>query len=96
MSAATDYRFTGADGLQLYSRIYAGPAPQAPTVLCLHGLMHNGADFEELAPQLAVQHRVIVPDPPTTRSRPTSRTSRRCSRGWRCRAWRSSAPRWAD
>jgi pimeloyl-ACP methyl ester carboxylesterase len=62
MSAATDYRFTGADGLQLYSRIYAGPAPQAPTVLCLHGLMHNGADFEELAPQLAVQHRVIVPD----------------------------------
>jgi len=62
MSAATDYRFAGADGLQLYSRIYAGPAPEAPTLLCLHGLMHNGADFEELAPQLAAQHRVIVPD----------------------------------
>jgi pimeloyl-ACP methyl ester carboxylesterase len=31
-------------------------------VLCLHGLMQNGADFEELAPQLALQHRVIVPD----------------------------------
>lgn len=62
MSEATDYRFAGADGLQLYSRIYPGPTPQAPTVLCLHGLMQNGADFEELAPQLALQHRVIVPD----------------------------------
>ena len=42
--------------------MYAGPAATAPVVLCLHGLMRNSRDFEELAPQLAARYRVIVPD----------------------------------
>ena len=44
------------------SRVYAGPSPQAPVVLCLHGLMRNGRDFAALATHLAQRHRVLVPD----------------------------------
>jgi len=61
MSAA-QYWFNSADGLRLFSRVYAGPAAAAPVVLCLHGLMRNGRDFEELAAHLALRYRVIVPD----------------------------------
>jgi len=50
------------DGLRLYARDYAGPAADAPTVLCLHGLTRNSRDFEDLAPHLAKSYRVIVPD----------------------------------
>jgi len=50
------------DGLRLYARVYAGPIPAAPTVLCLHGLTRNSRDFEDLAPHLALRHRVVVPD----------------------------------
>jgi pimeloyl-ACP methyl ester carboxylesterase len=56
------YWFESYDGLSLFSRVYAGPAPGAPVVLCLHGLMRNSRDFEDLAPHLAVRYRVIVPD----------------------------------
>jgi pimeloyl-ACP methyl ester carboxylesterase len=56
------YWFETHDGLMLYSRVYAGPSPGAPAVLCLHGLMRNSRDFEDLAPHLAARHRVIVPD----------------------------------
>jgi pimeloyl-ACP methyl ester carboxylesterase len=31
-------------------------------VLCLHGLMRNGRDFEDLAEHLCAHYRVIVPD----------------------------------
>jgi pimeloyl-ACP methyl ester carboxylesterase len=61
MSAA-EYWFDSHDGLRLFSRVYAGPAAGAPVVLCLHGLMRNGRDFEELAAHLAAHSRVIVPD----------------------------------
>jgi pimeloyl-ACP methyl ester carboxylesterase len=61
MSAA-QYWFDSHDGLRLHSLVYSGPAATAPVVLCLHGLMRNGRDFEELAPQLAQRYRVIVPD----------------------------------
>jgi pimeloyl-ACP methyl ester carboxylesterase len=61
MSAA-DYWFDSHDGLRLHSRVYAGPLAAAPVVLCLHGLMRNNRDFEELAPHLAARYRVIVPD----------------------------------
>jgi pimeloyl-ACP methyl ester carboxylesterase len=61
MSAA-DYWFDSYDGLRLHSRVYSGPGAAAPVVLCLHGLMRNAGDFEELAPHLAARYRVIVPD----------------------------------
>ena len=50
------------DGLRLFARVYAGATAEAAVVLCLHGLMRNGRDFEELAAQLAPRYRVIVPD----------------------------------
>ena len=56
-----EYWFDSHDGLRLYSRVYPGPAA-APVVLCLHGLMRNSRDFEELAGHLAARYRVIVPD----------------------------------
>jgi pimeloyl-ACP methyl ester carboxylesterase len=60
--AAAEYWFDSQDGLKLFSRVYAGPRPDAPVVLCLHGLMRNGRDFEELATRLALRCRVVVPD----------------------------------
>jgi len=59
---AAQYWFDSHDGLRLFSRVYAGPAAEAPVVVCLHGLMRNGRDFEDLATHLAARHRVIVPD----------------------------------
>ena len=60
--AADEYRFDSHDGLRLFSRLYRGPTPQAPAVLCLHGLMRNGRDFGQLAARLSRRSRVIVPD----------------------------------
>jgi pimeloyl-ACP methyl ester carboxylesterase len=59
---ASEYWYDSHDGLRLFSRLYAGPAATAPVVLCLHGLMRNSRDFEELAAHLAARYRVIVPD----------------------------------
>jgi len=56
------YWFESDDGLRLFSRVYAGPSPGAPVVLCLHGLMRNSRDFEDLAIHLTARYRVIVPD----------------------------------
>ena len=60
--AAAEYWFDSPEGLRLFSRVYAGPSAAAPVVLCLHGLMRNSRDFEDLAPHLAARYRVIVPD----------------------------------
>ncbi len=63
-----EQRFTSADGLELYCRIYDGPAcagvsaARAFTVLCLPGLTRNSRDFEDLAPHLAARHRVVCAD----------------------------------
>lgn len=38
--------------------------PDAPAVLCVHGLTRNGRDFDELAERLASDFRVIAPDLP--------------------------------
>lgn len=57
----TDAYWNSRDGLRLHYRDYPGPAGALP-VLCLHGLTRNARDFEELAPQLARDRRVIVPD----------------------------------
>lgn len=59
---AAEYWFESADGLRLFARVYPGPAAAAPTVVCLHGLMRTGRDFEDLAAHLAARARVIVPD----------------------------------
>lgn len=60
--AAAEYWFDSQEGLRLFSRVYAGPGADAPVVLCLHGLMRNSRDFEDLAPHLAARYRVVVPD----------------------------------
>jgi pimeloyl-ACP methyl ester carboxylesterase len=58
----TEAHWTSHDGLRLYTRVYDGPAAEAPAVLCLHGLTRNSRDFEDLAPHLQHRYRVIVPD----------------------------------
>ena len=58
----TETVWSSHDGLRLYTRVYEGPQPVAPTVLCLHGLTRNSRDFEDLAPHLQRRFRVIVPD----------------------------------
>ena len=60
--AAAEYWFDSQDGVRLFSRVYAAPRADAPVVLCLHGLMRNSRDFEDLASHLATRYRVIVPD----------------------------------
>jgi pimeloyl-ACP methyl ester carboxylesterase len=62
VAAAAEFWFDSQDGLRLFSRVYAGPRADAPVVLCLHGLMRNSRDFEELAAHLAPRYRVVVPD----------------------------------
>ncbi len=51
-----------ADNLRLHVRQYPGPNPTAPTVLCLHGLMRNARDFEDLAVHLQARYRILAPD----------------------------------
>ena len=61
MSDFRDHWYTSSDGLRLYVRDYPHAAPRA-TVLCLHGLSRNSADFEDLCPLLNRNYRVIAPD----------------------------------
>ncbi|MGO9802941.1 MAG: alpha/beta fold hydrolase [Steroidobacteraceae bacterium] len=60
--AASEYWFDSQEGLRLYSRVYPASTAAAPVVVCLHGLMRTGRDFEDLAEHLAPRCRVIVPD----------------------------------
>ncbi len=61
MVAFQDRWSTTEDGLNLYARDY--PNDSAPfTVLCLHGLTRNSADFEDLAQVLSRRYRVLVMD----------------------------------
>lgn len=65
MSTTTGFReqrWTSADGLELYSRVYDTAGAAAPAVLCLPGLTRNSRDFEALAPHLARRYRVVCPD----------------------------------
>ncbi len=70
MKNYSDFYYRVNDGLQLYARDYAGAgrsgsqgrAEATLTVLCLHGLSRNSADFEQLADQLCDRYRVLVPD----------------------------------
>lgn len=58
----TDVDFRSADGsLRLHVEI-RGPEDASLTVLCLHGLTRNGADFGFLARHLSARYRVITAD----------------------------------
>lgn len=61
MPSYRDIWYTSLDGLQLYARDYASPQA-TKTLLCLHGLTRNSADFEPLAGYLCPQYRLLVPD----------------------------------
>ncbi|QTD55785.1 alpha/beta fold hydrolase [Parasphingorhabdus cellanae] len=50
---------SGDDRLTLYARIYDG---DGPSLLLMHGLTRNSADFEGLATHLAGRYRLIIPD----------------------------------
>lgn len=41
---------------------WAGPTPDAPVLLCVHGLARQGRDFDVLARALQSSHRVVCPD----------------------------------
>ncbi len=57
-----EWRISADDGLSLYLRDYGDAAARRAPVLCLPGLTRNSADFEELAPRLARDRRVLCPD----------------------------------
>ena len=54
-----EHFYRSEDGLQLYYREY-GAGEQ--TVICLPGLTRNSKDFQDMAPHLAADFRVICPD----------------------------------
>ena len=59
-----DYReffYDSSDGLKLFARDYAHPDPRA-TLLCMHGLTRNSADFAHLCNDLAGDFRIISVD----------------------------------
>ncbi len=63
MSEFKEIRFTSADGLSLYGRVYGKDEVSAPTVVCLPGLTRNSRDFHGLAVQLAAERiRVVTID----------------------------------
>lgn len=54
--------FVTVDGIELH---YAARGdPEAPAVVCLHGLSRVGRDFDPLARRLADDYRVLCPDLP--------------------------------
>lgn len=60
-----DIWYRSGDGLRLYARDYPcrDEAITAPgTLLCMHGLTRNSADFAELAEHLSQRYRVIAVD----------------------------------
>lgn len=54
--------FTAPDGVAIHYRDYDTAASGPTPVLCLHGLTRNARDFEDLAPRLAANRRVIAAD----------------------------------
>ena len=62
MTGFEEIYYATDDGLKLYVREYPGPGPDAPVVLCLHGLTRNSRDFHALAQSLTGHFRVLVPE----------------------------------
>ena len=61
-SMSTAMEFRSADGrLRLHAEI-SGPGNAPLTLLCLHGLTRNGADFDSLVKHLSSRYRVITAD----------------------------------
>jgi pimeloyl-ACP methyl ester carboxylesterase len=56
-------RYLIADGFHDMAWVEFGP-PDAPPVICVHGLTRQGRDFDRLAAALAPDFRVICPDLP--------------------------------
>ncbi len=59
MASFENLYYPGHDGLRLYARDYPHPSPRA-TILCMHGLTRNSADFAGIADHLASDYRLIV------------------------------------
>src|ERR1700684_4546805 len=81
-SPRTDLSFTSADGNLRLHALVQGPKDAPLTVLCLHGLTRNVADFGFIAEHLSACYRVIAADqrgrgksqcdPQTANYRPTT------------------------
>jgi len=56
------HHFVTVDGLELHYNEWGDP--DAPPVLCVHGLSRNGRDFDFLAERIADEFRVLCPDMP--------------------------------
>lgn len=61
MTTYQDIWYQSADGLKLYARDYPNESSEL-TLLCMHGLTRNSADFEPLCEQLHSSYRLVVPD----------------------------------
>ncbi|MEE4191271.1 MAG: alpha/beta hydrolase [Halieaceae bacterium] len=59
MASFDDFYYPGHDGLKLYARDYRHSSPRA-TILCMHGLTRNSADFAGIADHLAKDYRLLV------------------------------------
>jgi len=59
--AYQEIRYQSPDGLDLYARDY-DLGQETDTILCLHGLTRNSADFHELALHIGDKYRVISVD----------------------------------
>jgi pimeloyl-ACP methyl ester carboxylesterase len=60
-----DFWYQSSDGLRLYARDYPcrdNTIEQPQTLLCMHGLTRNSADFAGLADHLCQRYRVICVD----------------------------------
>lgn len=57
----TDIYYPVDDGLTLHARDYANPCAKK-TILCMHGLTRNAADFETIVDSLKKHYRVIIVD----------------------------------
>lgn len=59
-----DVWYGSRDGLKLYARDYCAKVNGASqgTILCMHGLTRNSADFSMVAKKLGAQYRVIAAD----------------------------------
>ena len=65
MSNFTDLWYESSDGLRLYARDYPcrkSSNTNPTTILCMHGLTRNSADFASLADHLSGSNRVISVD----------------------------------
>lgn len=61
MTPYDEHFYTSRDGLRLYARDYTHADPRA-TILCLHGLTRNSADFSALCETLNSEYRLIAVD----------------------------------